>query len=93
MEVQRRESTCGAAEKNRAKGDRDGGKKTNRGYIHKDFRKRRIRRVREFNERIPTDRGNRTISTADQIAVWAAGATPLLAEEEEEEEKSRCLVL
>lgn len=54
------------------------------------FRKRRIGRVREFNERIPSDRRNKPISSADQIEVWAAGAAPLLAEEEE---SSWCLVL
>lgn len=48
--------------------------------------------MREFNERIPTDGGNKPDSTADQIEVGAAGAPPLLAEEEEEEE-SRCLAL
>lgn len=56
----------------------------------KRFRKRQIGRVREFNERIPTDTGNKPLSSADQIEVGAAGAAPLLAEEEE---RSRCLVL
>lgn len=41
-----------------------------------------MRGVREFNERIPTDTGNKPISSADQIEE-AAGAAPLLAEEEE----------
>lgn len=54
------------------------------------FRKREIGRVREFNERIPTDRRNKHVSSADQIEVWAAGTAPLLAEEEE---RSRCLAL
>ena len=78
MEVQRRESACRAREKEREE-------KQTRGML----RKRRIGRAREFNERIPTDRGNKPISAADQIQVWAAGAAPLLAEEEE---RSRCLV-
>ena len=46
--------------------------------------------MREFNESIPTDRGNKPISSADQIEVGAAGTAPLLAEEEE---RSQCLVL
>jgi len=54
------------------------------------FRKRQIGRVREFNERIPTDRRNKPTSSADQIEVGAAGCAPLLAEEEE---RSWCSVL
>ena len=69
----------------RARGERDRGKKK-----HARFRKRRIGRVREFNKRIPTDRQNKLISSADQIEDWALGTAPLLAEEEE---RSRCLVL
>lgn len=65
-------------------------KKNKQGVNSQGFRKRWIRRVGEFNERIPTDRGSKPISSADQIEVRAAGSAPLLAEEEE---RSWCLVL
>ena len=68
----------------------DGGDEKQTRVDSQSFRKRWIGKVGEFNERIPTDRANKPISSADQIEVWAAGSAPLLAEEEQ---RSQCLVL
>lgn len=83
MEVQQREPT----QQLRSRGEWGGNKQE---VDSQRFRRKRIGRVGEFNEIIPTDGGNKPISSADQIDVWAAGAAPLLAEEEE---RRRCLVL
>lgn len=76
MRAERTRETDGSAvkrehmqreQKNRAKGDRDSGIKNKQRVGSQRFIERKIGRVWECNERIPTDIRNKPISSADQI--------------------------